>query len=66
MKSRDYARLAAPEPDVLRAIGEESKRNGTASLSLRRIDRAIRAARKQKRLAEKETRKNKAPSAKRE
>jgi prevent-host-death family protein len=42
---RDYVRLAAPEPEVLRAIGEESKRKGTASLSSRQIDRIIRAAR---------------------
>ncbi len=53
MKFRDYVRLAAPEPEVLRAIGEESKRNGTASLSSRRIDLAIKAARKQKRAGRK-------------
>jgi prevent-host-death family protein len=44
---RDYVRLAAPEPEVLRAIGEESMRNGVASLSSRQIDRSIKAARKQ-------------------
>src|SRR5207245_5995254 len=43
---RDYVRLAAPEPEVLRAIGEESRRTGTASLSSRRIDRIIKAARR--------------------
>ena len=43
---RDYVRLAAPEPEVLRAIGEESKRKGTASLTSRQIDRIIQAARK--------------------
>ena len=26
---RDYVKLAAPEPEVLRIIGEESERNGT-------------------------------------
>ncbi len=30
---RDYVRLAAPEPEVLRLIGEESVRNGTDKLS---------------------------------
>lgn len=50
---RDYVRLAAPEPEVLRAIGEESMRKGTASLSSRQIDRIINAARAQKKLARK-------------
>jgi prevent-host-death family protein len=45
---RDYVRLAAPEPDVLRVIGEESKRNGTETLTSRRIDQIIKAARAQK------------------
>jgi hypothetical protein len=30
---RDHVRLVAPEPDVLRIIGEESKRNGTNSMT---------------------------------
>jgi prevent-host-death family protein len=42
---RDYVRLAAPEPDVLRLIGEESKRKGADELTARQIDRAIKAAR---------------------
>lgn len=42
---RDYVRLAAPEPEVLRIIGEESKRKGTSSLSAKQIDRIIRATR---------------------
>jgi prevent-host-death family protein len=45
---RDYVRLAAPEPEVLRVIGEESQRNGTDTLSSRRIDQVIKAARTQK------------------
>ncbi len=45
---RDYVRLAAPEPEVLRAIGEESRRKGTASLSSRQIDRIVKAARRGK------------------
>jgi prevent-host-death family protein len=43
-----YVRLAAPEPEVLKAIGEESKRNGTDTLSSRQIDRIIKAARAKK------------------
>ena len=50
---RDYVRLAAPEPEVLRAIGEESVRKGTASLSSRQIDRIIRAARTKKKASRK-------------
>ncbi len=44
---RDYVRLAAPEPEVLRMIGEESKRKGTDDLTSRQIDRVIKAARAQ-------------------
>jgi len=46
---RDYIRLAAPEPEVLRIIGEESERNGTDNLTPREIDRIIRLSRSQKR-----------------
>lgn len=45
---RDYVRLAAPEPEVLRALGMESKRAGTDKLSARQIDRVIKAARAKK------------------
>jgi len=48
MGIRDYVRLAAPEPDVLRAIGEESQRKGTDKLTSRQIDRVIKAARARK------------------
>ena len=44
---RDYVRLAAPEPEVLKLIGEESRRAGTDKLSSRQIDQAIKAARTQ-------------------
>jgi hypothetical protein len=44
---REYLRLAAPEPEVLRVIGEESVRNGTAELTLREIDAIVKAARAQ-------------------
>jgi prevent-host-death family protein len=45
---RDYVRLAAPEPEVLRLIGEESQRKGAQKLSSRQIDQIIKAARTQK------------------
>jgi prevent-host-death family protein len=45
---QNYIRLAAPEPEVLRAIGEESIQNATHTLSSRRIDQIIRATRKKK------------------
>jgi prevent-host-death family protein len=43
---RDYVRLAAPEPEVLRVIGDESQRKGTNTLSSRQIDGIIKATRK--------------------
>ncbi len=45
---RDYVRLAAPEPEVLRVIGEESQRKGTDKLTSRQIDQVIKAARARK------------------
>ena len=45
---RDYVRLATPEPEVLRVIGEESRRKGTDQLSARQIDQVIKAERSQK------------------
>jgi len=45
---RDYVKLAAPEPEVLRIIGEESERNGTSTLTARQIDQVIRATRTHK------------------
>jgi prevent-host-death family protein len=44
---RDYMKLAAPEPEILRVIGENSKRRGTDKLTSKQIDRVIQAARKQ-------------------
>jgi prevent-host-death family protein len=46
---RDYVRLAVPEPEVLRAIGIEARRNGTNRLSPAQIDRVIKAARRSQR-----------------
>ncbi len=45
---RNYVRLATPDPDVLKAIGEESRRKGTDKLTTRQINQAIKAARAQK------------------
>ena len=45
---RDYVKLAAPEPEVLRLIGEESERNCTNALNSRAIDKIIKKARAQK------------------
>lgn len=41
----EYVSIAAPEPEVLRIVGEESVKNGTNRLTSRQIDRIIRIAR---------------------
>jgi prevent-host-death family protein len=45
---RDYVKLAAPEPEVLRVLGEESEHNGTSTLTSRQIEKIIKASRRQK------------------
>ena len=45
---RDYLRLATPEPEILRVIGEQSKRHRTDTLTPRQIDQLIRKTRMQK------------------
>jgi prevent-host-death family protein len=45
----DYLKLGAPEPEVLRIIGENAERNGTSKLSSRQIDAIIKKARAEKR-----------------
>ena len=45
---RDYVKLAAPEPEVLRILGEESQTKGTSTVTSRQIDQVIKAARAQK------------------
>lgn len=45
---RDYVRLAAPEPEVLTIIGEESKARGTDTLGSQQIDNIIKAALRKK------------------
>ena len=46
---RDYVRLATPEPEILRLIGEDSRRKGTDRLTSRQIDRIIQTTRAKKR-----------------
>jgi prevent-host-death family protein len=48
---RDYVKLAAPEPEVLRIIGEESERNQINIVTSRQIDQVIKASRVKKRNA---------------
>lgn len=48
---QDYIRLAAPEPEVLKSLGETSIRRGTDKFTMRRIDRVIKAARISRRRA---------------
>ena len=45
---RDYVRLAAPEPEILRVIGEESRRKDTDALTSKQIDEIIRKTRVRK------------------
>jgi hypothetical protein len=45
---RDFVHLAAPEPHVLRVVGEVSQRKGTDKLTSRQIDRLVKAARARK------------------
>ncbi len=45
---RDYVRLAAPEPEVLRVLGEEAERNHTSTLTSRQIDKLIKTSRSRK------------------
>ena len=42
---RDHVKLAAPEPEILRVLGEEAERSGRSSLTSRQIDKIIKASR---------------------
>lgn len=46
---QDYIRTFAPEPEVLKIIGQQSKEEGTDKFTMRLIDREIAAYRKGKR-----------------
>jgi prevent-host-death family protein len=48
MSIRNCVKLAAPEPEVLRIIGEESVKKGTNTLTSRQIDQIIKATRAEK------------------
>lgn len=48
MDIRDYVKLASPEPEVLKLIGEEAVRKGTSGMTPRQIDQVIKAARASK------------------
>ena len=45
---RDYVKLAAPEPEVLRILGAGAEKTGTSALTSRQIDQVIKAARVRK------------------
>ncbi len=45
---RDYVRLAAPEPEVLTIIGQESLEKGTDRLTSGQIEKIVKASRAQK------------------
>jgi prevent-host-death family protein len=45
---RDYVKLAAPEPEVLKIVGSEAKRSGKNALTSRQIDEVIRQVRADK------------------
>ena len=42
---REFVKLAAPEPEVLKIIGDESKRHGTDKITPRQIEEIIRDTR---------------------
>lgn len=48
---QDYIRLAAPEPEILKSLGEASTRRGTHKLTAAHVDSVIRAARASRRRA---------------
>jgi prevent-host-death family protein len=47
MSVKDYVETIAPTPQILKRIGEASKRKGTDKLSMREIDAEIAAARRE-------------------
>jgi prevent-host-death family protein len=49
MGIQDFIKSVAPEREVLKAIGEASKRKGTHKLTMREIDAEIKAVRRAKR-----------------
>jgi prevent-host-death family protein len=49
MDIRDYVKLAAPEPEVLKLIGDEAARSGKNRMSSKQIDQLIKRTRASKR-----------------
>jgi prevent-host-death family protein len=49
MDIRDYVKLAAPEPEVLKLIGDEAARNGKNRISSKQVDQLIKQTRASKR-----------------
>ncbi|HEY6333113.1 MAG TPA: type II toxin-antitoxin system prevent-host-death family antitoxin [Blastocatellia bacterium] len=47
MSVKDYIETIAPTPDILKRIGEASKRKGTDRLTMRQIDAEVAATRRQ-------------------
>jgi prevent-host-death family protein len=45
---RDYVKLAAPEPEILRVLGNESRGKGTHTITSRQLDKIIASARAQR------------------
>jgi prevent-host-death family protein len=50
MGIKDFLRTVGPEKKVMAAIRDQARRKGTSKLSVRQIDREIRAYRKEKSL----------------
>jgi prevent-host-death family protein len=48
MNLRDYVKLAAPEPEILKIIGQEARQNRTSQITSRHIDQVIKASRTQR------------------
>jgi hypothetical protein len=45
MRIRNYVKLAAPEPEILRIAGAQARRNGTSTLTSRQVDQIIHGGR---------------------
>ena len=48
MDVREYVRMIAPPDAALRGVREEARRKGTDKLTMREIDRELRAARRER------------------
>jgi prevent-host-death family protein len=48
---QDYVRLAAPEPEILKILGEASTGRGADKLTMRQIERVVKLSRSARRRA---------------